>query len=54
LEKCNNLSRPVWVEAEELIFCMNMLYFEVFKVGFSDFEVLDVCGGFFWTKKLNH
>jgi hypothetical protein len=25
---------------------MNMLYYEFFKARFSDFEVLDICGGF--------
>jgi hypothetical protein len=32
---------------------MNMLYYEAFKAWFSDFEVSDICGGFFWTKYPN-
>jgi hypothetical protein len=36
----------VWVEARELKFCMNMLYYECFKAWFSDFEILDIWVGF--------
>jgi hypothetical protein len=36
----------VCVEAGELKFYMNMLQCECFKVCFSDFDVLDICGGF--------
>jgi hypothetical protein len=39
-------SKSVCVEAGELKFCMNMLYYECFKARFSDFEVLDTFGGF--------
>jgi hypothetical protein len=39
-------SKSVCVEAGELKFCMNMLYYECFKTRFSDLEVFDICGGF--------
>jgi hypothetical protein len=46
LEKLSKKSKSVCVEAEELKFCMNMLYYECFKTWLSDFEVLDICVGF--------
>jgi hypothetical protein len=46
LKKCKKKSKPVCVEAGELKFCRNMLYYECFIAWFSDFEVLDICGGF--------
>jgi hypothetical protein len=39
-------SKVVCVRAGELKICMNMLYYECFKAWFSDFEILDICGGF--------
>jgi hypothetical protein len=44
-KKCQKNSKSVCVQAGELKFCMNMLYYECFKAWFSDFEVLDICGG---------
>jgi hypothetical protein len=43
------LSKSVGIEAEagELKFCINMPYYEGFKALLSDFEVLEICGGFF-------
>jgi hypothetical protein len=46
LKKCQKNSNFVCVEAGELKVCLNMLYHEFFKAWFSDFEVLDICGGF--------
>jgi hypothetical protein len=36
LKKCQKKSKSACVEAGELKFCMNMLYYESFKVLFSD------------------
>jgi hypothetical protein len=46
LKKVKNYFKSVWIEAGELKFCMNMLYFECFEACLSDFEVLDIFCGF--------